>query len=510
VLRTLAAPALAAALLAPSAAWGKNLVGTAGADRIVGTAADDLIRPNAGADFVDARGGNDRVVAPADDASDAVNCGDGRDLALVDAMDAVAGDCETVARQLSRDATSDFRAQHETEVEPDSFSFGRTVVVAYQSGRFGGGGAAGLGWATSRDAGATWRSGALDTGFAAVSDPSVAYDAVHATWLIAFLALTGRSVDVFVSRSADGLAWSTPVPVAPPDSDADKEWIVCDNGGASRFRGRCYVSYLDTAAGALVTRRSTDGGRTWSDAAATSAGLAAGTLVNGAVPVVRPNGDLVVLFTVFAAFGDLTGDWVGVTRSSDGGASFSTASRVAALEGEDVLGLRAPPLVSADVDATGAIVAVWSDCRFRDECAAADVVLATSRDGLSWAPPVRVPAVDRASRVDAFVPAVATAPGGRLAVVYYSQPQPDGCAVAACQGLDAWLLTRTGTAWSTPLRLSPQAMPLAWLADGGLGAMVGDYVSVSWAGGRPVAAVALATAPETGALREAVCAVTPT
>ena len=102
-----------------------------------------------------------------------------------------------------------------------------------------------------------------------------------------------------------------------------------------------------------------------SSVAATSSGLPSGTLVNGALPVVRPNGDLTVLFTVFAAFGDLSGDWVGMTRSTDGAASFSSAARVAALDGEDVLGLRAPPLVSADVDSTGAIHAVWSDCRYK-------------------------------------------------------------------------------------------------------------------------------------------------
>jgi RTX calcium-binding nonapeptide repeat (4 copies) len=506
----LALPALVAALLAPSAAWGKNLVGTSGADRLVGTAGGDLIQPNGGADYVDARGGNDRIVAPLDDAADAINCGGGRDLVLVDLLDAVASDCETVARQLSRDATPEFRAQHETEVEPDSFAFGRTVVAAFQVGRFGGGGAAALGWATSHDAGASWRSGELDTLFPAVSDPVVGYDAVHATWLIAFLGLTGRSVDVFVSRSSDGIAWGAPVPVAPADvGDYDKEWIVCDNGAASAFRGRCYVSYLDLTTGSIVTRASTDGGVTWGGAVGSRAGIAPGELVNGAAPVVRPNGTLLVLFTVFAAFGDLSGDRVAVVRSTDGGATVSPAVRVAELDGEDVLGLRAPPLVSADVDPTGAVHAVWSDCRFREQCDAADIVIATSRDGVAWSPPARVPAVAQASRVDAFVPAVASS-GTRIAVAYYSQPQPNGCAVDSCPGVLAWLITATGGRWGTPQRLSPQAMPLEWLADGGLGAMVGDYVSVSWAGGRALPVMALATAPESESLREAIFAISST
>jgi len=501
-----------AVLVAPSAVWGKTLDGTPGADRLTGTPFADLIRPQAGADAIEARGGNDRIVSPFDGALDAIACGAGVDLVLADLADNVAPDCETVARQLSRDQTTDFRAEHETEVEPDSFAFGRTVVATFQIGRLGGGGAAGIGWAVSRDAGRTWRSGALELAFPAVSDPVVAYDAVHRTWMIGFLALTSASVDVYVVRSPDGQTWAPPVVVAiAPDGDADydKEWVVCDNGAASAFRGRCYVSYLDTGSGAIATRSTTDGGVTWSAAVGSRAGVPAGAFVNGAMPVVRPNGDLVVLFTVFAAFADAGGDWIAATRSVDGGATFSPATRIAVRDGQDTLGLRAPPLVSADVDPTGAIRAVWSDCRFRADCDATDVVLALSRDGVTWAPPIRLPTGNPLARTDAVVPAIDTE-GTRSAVVYYTLPQPDGCAIRSCRGLDAWLITSTNGRWGAPRRLSPQSMPLAWLADGGLGAMVGDYISVSWAGGRPVPVLALATAPESKTLREAIFAVSAT
>jgi hypothetical protein len=501
-----------AALAASGSAWAKTVNGTPRPDRLVGTNGADLVRPNAAADVVDTRGGDDRIVAPFDGAIDAIACGAGRDLVLADLSDTVTPDCETVARQLSRDESTNVQAQHETEVEPDSFAFGKTIVVAYQIGRIGGGGAAGLGWAASRDAGRTWRSGVLDLSFPAVSDPVVAYDAVHGSWLITFVALTTRTVDVYVVRSPDGQTWSpaSPVSIAPsPDGDYDKEWVICDNGAASAYRGRCYVSYLDIEANAIVTRTSSDGGVMWSDAVGSRAGIPPGTFVNGAQPVVRPRGDLIVLFTVFAAFGDLGGDWIGAIRSTDGGASFTPATRVASREGQDTLGLRAPPLVSADVDGTGAIRTAWNDCRFRADCAATDVVVAVSRDGVTWAPPIRLPAVDAAAHVDAVVPAI-DSDGTRSAVVYYSLPQPEGCALAACPGLDAWLLTSANGRWGTPRRLSPQSMPLAWLAEGGLGAMVGDYVSVSWTGGKPIPVLALATAPESRRLREAVFAVSAT
>jgi hypothetical protein len=108
-----------------------------------------------------------------------------------------------------------------------------------------------------------------------------------------------------------------------------------------------------------------------------------------------------------------------------------------------------------------------------------------------------------------LVPAIAVG-GGKIAVAYYTLPQPDGCPLVSCPGLDAWLVTQSGGRWDAPQRVSPQTMPLAWLADGGLGAMVGDYISVSWVGGRPLAAMALATAPSYEALREAIFAVTTT
>src|SRR5436853_6812932 len=80
---------------------------------------------------------------------------------------------------------------HQTEVEPDTFSNGSTIVAAFQVGRFYDGGSSNIGWATSTDSGSTWTSGFLPrtTTFASpagtydrISDPSVAYDAKDGVW----------------------------------------------------------------------------------------------------------------------------------------------------------------------------------------------------------------------------------------------------------------------------------------------------------------------------------------
>src|SRR6266542_3362919 len=103
--------------------------------------------------------------------------------------------------QVSSDPYADTQAQHRTEVEPDTFSFGSTIVSAFQVGRVFGGGSSNIGWATSTNGGTNWTHGFLpgittNAGgtYLQASDPSVAFDARHNVWLISSLALNGSRV----------------------------------------------------------------------------------------------------------------------------------------------------------------------------------------------------------------------------------------------------------------------------------------------------------------------------
>src|SRR5438874_984786 len=95
--------------------------------------------------------------------------------------------------RVSADPFTNASSQHATELEPDTFANGSTVIAAFQVGRFFNGGASDIGFARSGDGGATWgtpgflpgmtfNSGATSP-YERVSDPSVAYDASHGTWL---------------------------------------------------------------------------------------------------------------------------------------------------------------------------------------------------------------------------------------------------------------------------------------------------------------------------------------
>ena len=406
-----------------------RLVGTSGADVLTGLGGADRLDGLAGADFLDGGDGrdtvvggpgDDRIAAEEDGAKDSISCGAGRDTVTAELADQVAADCETVGRQLSRDPFEGYDGQHETEVEPDSFAWGSTIVTVFQVGRSSNAGAVVNGFATSRDAGKSWRAGLLPSftfastpsgPFQGASDPTVGYDARHNVWLATSIGFSlGAGTAVAVSRSRDGFVWTTPVTAVPAGPESpDKEWIACDNWSTSPLRGTCYLAYYDLVRGVIAVRSSKDGGATWSSAVPTPSLGRVDAIVNGAQPVVRKDGTLVVLFSVFES--TLEGvDEIAAVRSTDGGSTFGQPVRVSELDDEAVLGLRIPPFVSAEVAADGTIWAAWSDCRFRLECDQNDIVLTSSRNGVAWTRPVHVPTVDATAPIASVLPGLGVDP----------------------------------------------------------------------------------------------------
>lgn len=491
------------ALVAASAAVAATLRGTARADSLVGTAKADVIVAGAGGDRVQAAFGG----------RDAVFCGSGRDVVSADRDDRVATDCEVVARRLSSDPTRAADAAHETAVEPDSFANGSTVVAAYQVGRFRRFGAsAAIGWSTSTDAGRTWRSGLLPGLTLATrgsderaSDPVVAYDSLHGTWLVSALTLnvsgTRRSSRLLVSRSSDGVAWSAPVETARAGT-LDKEWLACDNGPGSPYRGRCYVVYHSIDRNQTVAQSSSDGGLTWTPPVRIAG---ENPDVVGVQPLIRPDGTLVV---VVPGFGRGNRAQLVSFTSSDGGVTFGPMQTLAQMQWRETAPIRSLPLPSAEVDAAGTLYVAWHDCQFRAGCTANDLVFIRSADGVSWTPPARIPLRGAAVGDDRFIVGLGADPtrSGRLGLVY---------AFSARGRLNVGFVGSRdgGTTWSASQALGAQPMPASWLpltpsgeGDGGERRMVGDYFSVSFAAGRVVPVFTLATSRLGARFREAIFA----
>jgi hypothetical protein len=403
--------------------------------------------------------------------------------------------------RLSSDPYINTPGSHRTEVEPDTFAFGSRVVSAFQVGRFFGGGASNIGWATSADSGTTWTNGFLPGittvgggGYDWASDPSVAYDAAHGVWLVSSLALRQTSggvtgAAVVANRSSDGgTTWTNPVVVtAPAAGNVDKNWTVCDNTATSPYYGHCYTEWDDNGAGNLIyMSTSVDGGLTWS-ARATTANRATGL---GAQPLVQPNGTVVV--PVDNANETAVLSFVSV----DGGATWSSTVLVAPIADHTVAGnLRTSPLISAEIDGAGRVYVVWQDCRFQRGCLANDIVMSTSANGLNWSPVTRIP-IDARTGADHFIPGIGvdrstSGAGARLALAYYFYPVT-GCTVRSCQLSVGFISSADGGAtWSAPTQLAGP-MALTWLPSTSQGYMVGDYISTSFSGGsaHPVFAVA--------------------
>ncbi len=333
-------------------------------------------------------------------------------------------------QRISADPFTNSSSQHATQLEPSAASSGQTIVAAFQTGRFFTFGSSDIGFATSLNAGLSWQTGTLPAithytlpagPFDSVSDPAVAYDAAHATWLIASLPILFSGNDVpgdLVSRSQDGLTWSAPVDVtASNETTNDKSWITCDDHPASPFYGHCYVEWDSFEGNGLIFMSvSSDGGKTWGPPA--SPGTSAGGL--GGQPVVQPSG------TVIVPIDDLNEQNVLAFNSRNGGTTWTTPVLVSAIaDHQDAANLRSFPLISAAIDAAGTVYTVWQDCRFRAGCASNDLVMSTSSDGTTWSPPARIPIDAVSSSVDHFLPGIGvedstSGNSAQLGLTYYS------------------------------------------------------------------------------------------
>ena len=415
--------------------------------------------------------------------------------------------------QISSDTFTNPTSFHQTEVEPDTFSFGSTIVSTFQVGRFHSGGASDIGFATSTDGGAHWTHGNLpgltkqvdiSSPYERVSDASVAFDAKHNVWLISSVPLLPSIVvpTIFISRSMDGgKSFANPISAVSSTFtskvDLDKNWTVCDNAPTSKFFGNCYTEFDNFAQGDreyMIT--SSDGGKTWGMPQATADrehGI-------GGQPLVQPNGTVIVPFETLTST-------IGAFTSEDGGKTWDASVNVAHVHAHAVAGnLRTSPLPSAEIDAAGTVYVAWQDCRFEGGCKSNDIVFSTSTDGKSWTAPAR--ATFDAPGVDHFIPGLAVDKGtvgasAHIGLSFNFYENAD-CSVATCQLHEGFVSSADGGAHWTPTAVLTGPMLVTWLPLTSQGYMVGDYQSTSFDDtGTPHPVFAVATAPSNGIFDEA-------
>jgi len=413
--------------------------------------------------------------------------------------------------KISADKFKNSDSVHRTEVEPDFFSWGNTIVGAFHVARVPGSigwGSADVGWSTSTDGGKTWTYGILpgltdkykNGPYGWAADPSVAYDAKHKEWLISTLPLAQQENsntigDVAVSRSSDGIHWGKPVIVDNTKED-DKNWTTCDNTPTSPFYGNCYTEWDQAyGSGDVLMSTSRDGGLTWSPGKS-SADNAGGL---GGEPVVQPNGTVIVPFL---------GGGIDAFRSTDGGKTWSSTVVISSVSShaEDGNFRSFADMPSVGVDGAGKVYVTWWDCRFRSGCSSNDIVMSTSTDGQKWSAASRIPIDPVKSTVDHFIAGIGVDPAtsgstAHLTVVYYYYP------VSACGSsckLDVGFVTSQdgGNTWTAGKQLAGP-MKLTWLPVSDAGYMVADYIGVTYTNGSPRGIFAVAHAPSGSILNEA-------
>lgn len=428
-----------------------------------------------------------------------------------------------------------------SEVEPhlavDPTNTSHAVAV-WQQDRYTGSGARALVAAVTYDAdaagGATWSTPTPITGFDGsvttspyqrYSDPWVSFapngDVYVSALAVSFSAGFPSTSAILVTQSTDGGAtWaaapttliSTPVPPGtdPIDLLNDKESVTADptdsnyayvvwdrlnhpsdNANFNAFHGFAFR-------GDTLLSRTTDGGVTWETPKIIFAPQANQQTIGHQIAVL-PDGTLVDSFTLLNGSGNQSvkaaQNSLAVMRSTDKGVTWSAP----------IIGPTIQPLLVTDPDTgapvrTGEILAdfavdpgngnlylTWSDARFSN-FKHNDIAFSMSTDGgLTWSMPIKInqsPTSISDGNQQSFVPSIAVAADGTVAVTYYDFRNNTGSPGVPT---DYWLVhadsafTNPASWTSDEKRLTDASFDLE-LAPLSRGYFLGDYEGLA-AGG---------------------------
>jgi hypothetical protein len=427
---------------------------------------------------------------------------------FLDSLVRVSTDQGVSAPLTAEELTTSGRVALDSETEPMmsvNQSNRSNVVGMWQEDRWTTGGSRNLVLGTSFDSGRTWANIPLQGvsilaggEFQRVTDPWVDFGPSNRVYAFSLgFDDTGPDNGLFVSTSADGgLTWGAQVPVIIDrqfEFFNDKNALAADDWGSSPNRGNVYLAwdrliedplgkpFVGTYTGPAMFSRSTDGGASFSTPQVV---FATGTNKQtiGNVPVVFPNGDVAVLGTYFdnASLGKNSQSlWIALSRN--GGRTFTAPRLVMDMQSLPVPGLRTGDTVPMfAVAADGTLYATWQDVRFSNG-KRTDVLVTSSRDeGQTWSMPVKANDTPAGAQ-DAFTPVVAVDAKGRVGILYYDlrddTSTKDGAFMTA-----EWLTTSTdgGRTWSASRRITSTFDQAAAPQAGGY--FLGDYQALDTAG----------------------------
>jgi len=413
-------------------------------------------------------------------------------------------------------------SQPDTQIEPSiavNPANPRNAVAVFQENRFADGGAYTTGYATTFDAGKTWRSGEIPKltmngnqggKYERASDPVVAFgphNTVYTTSITFDMTRNnGLGSGLTVSMSPDGgRHWKDPVLIQDDNltivGPNDKEWLVVDTSSApGHHLGRVYVvwdrivpveyNYCDHDCDHLEN---------WLPDFQTVPGLMFPGQGLGAYPLVLREGGLgIVIETISGGIPGVppdvrVGGEINYILAPEAGSTpyplplaFLPPIDISGDRSNGVRGQRASGgIPAAAVDPrSGTIYAVWDDGRFRAD-AANDAVLSRSFDnGLTWTPPQRVNRGSTDDDMDHYNITVAVGARGTVHIAW-RQRDESGPSPTFSPFVDTYYVESFdgGNRFTRPLKVDrvPSNIPYDAFSEGG--AFEGDYNQVASAGG---------------------------
>ncbi len=286
----------------------------------------------------------------------------------------------------------------------------------------------GSGYGLSADGGSTFQHESLPElpGGLNLGDPVVAFGPDGEIYY-STLAIAGDGISVVsLCSSTDGaVSWTcteASTTAANSFDTQDKDWLAVDTT-SSKFRGNVYVAWTDfsaTSGAFILFARSTDGGKTFSLPSPLSA-IDGSQLVQDAYISVGRDGEVWVSYLD----GHFGGSGITVTKSLDGGATFSALKPAALFTeltgtltgGNDVRGDSFP---ATAVDQNGTYHLVYAAVSPGQTVDRSDIFYVRSTDGgATFSAPVRLN--DDASATSQWSPAIAVAADGRIAVKWWDR-----------------------------------------------------------------------------------------
>ena len=375
------------------------------------------------------------------------------------------------------------------------------LIGTWQQDRWSNGASQGNAVGISFDAGTTWTTRPLPASrcgggspanggdYERASDPWVTISPNGTAYQMS-LAVSGAILEpgslsaMLVFRSSDGgRTWSNATPLIRDGEQFfnDKNTITADPTD-SRYVYAVWDRLTQDNRGPAFFARTVDGGLTWEPARAIhDPGVGNQTL--GAVIAVLPDGTLINYFNQLNTVANTLVGSFQVMRSTDKGATWSAPIKVADYFG---IGTHDPETGAAIRDAgylgqisvgpQGQLYTVWQDARFSNGARDAIALSRSSDGGLTWSAPA---SVNAEPGVQALIGTVNARADGTVGVSYFDMRA--NTINPATLLLDHWLATSRDTAVWSQRRITAEAFDLA-LAPVARGYFLGDYMALGSSG----------------------------